>query len=177
MSRSYLLVCLLGAAYPVAGLAASHCGESEKTYFSCKVRGSAKVVSLCGAPNLLSGSQEDLQNGWLQYRFGVLGKPELVYPAQKKGSVFAFLGSWSQHKQISPQDTWGFDETLSFRNGTAEYAITIARYEREVYGVGVTQGAKFVSFPCAGASAERHGTVGDENRLFSELVRVVPQKQ
>ncbi len=175
MFRLISLACLLGLAYPACGLAASHCGQGETTYFSCKIKGSAKVVSLCGAPGLLSGNAEDLQNGWLQYRFGPLGKPELVYPARKQGSVFAFQGSWSQHKPISPDDTWGFDESLSFSNGNAEYGITIARYEGEFYGVGVTQGTRSALLACDGVSAERHGTAGDANRLFSELVRVVPQ--
>jgi hypothetical protein len=51
------------------------CESSERTIFSCRVRGN-KVVSVCAGENSGTGSP------YLQYRFGVPGAvPELVFPA------------------------------------------------------------------------------------------------
>ena len=76
---------LLVAASLVAPAAAAavntQCQPGEKVHFSCAVKG-GKVVSLCG----------DAGRSWLQYRFGPPGRPELVYPARKAGSVERFWG-------------------------------------------------------------------------------------
>jgi len=54
--------------------ARSHCASSDKTWYECTVKGD-KVVSLCG----------DEKPTWLQYNFGPIGKPELIYPKEKAG--------------------------------------------------------------------------------------------
>ena len=153
--------------------AASHCYSGESTYFSCPIAGSKKVVSLCGSADLLSKLGDNFTDSWLQYRFGVPGTPELIYPQKKTGSVETFTASWSQHKPISKDDTWGIDDNISFTSGSAEYMILVARYESESYGVSATHDGKQVFFPCAGASATRYATVGDTNGKFSRLVRIL----
>src|SRR5262245_35059347 len=52
----------------------SLCAAQEPIIFSCVVRRSAKIVSLCGSKNLTK------ENGYLQYRFGVPDKIELEFP-------------------------------------------------------------------------------------------------
>ena len=53
----------------------SHCIRSEITIFNCRI--GTKVVSVCGS-NPIS-----FQIGYLQYRFGFLKSPELIYPNKK----------------------------------------------------------------------------------------------
>ncbi len=47
---------------------ASHCNEAEKTVFNCSIKGSKKVASVCKGKRL-------------EYRFGLVGSPEFVYPS------------------------------------------------------------------------------------------------
>lgn len=63
-------VCLLVNAPAFA--AGTHCTQAEDTVFSCNL--GRKTVSVCAAKTLSATS------GYVQYRFGVLGKPELTYP-------------------------------------------------------------------------------------------------
>jgi len=62
----------------------SLCVEGEKVVFSCVIQKSAKVVSLCGSPDLAK------DRGYLQYRFGLPGKLELEFPQQKDSSPQSF---------------------------------------------------------------------------------------
>jgi len=59
----------------VAGEQATLCNVTEKTLFSCAMRASGKIASLCGSV--------DLAKPWLQYRMGRPGQtPELVVPSR-----------------------------------------------------------------------------------------------
>ena len=60
-----------------AGATGSHCGNDEALVFNCAV--GKKTVSVCGLKPLSGAGQH------LQYRFGKLGAPELVFPAQPLG--------------------------------------------------------------------------------------------
>lgn len=52
------------------------CESQEDVYFSCPVTG-GKIVSVCALKN------HDPNSGYVQYRYGVPGKLELVYPKSK----------------------------------------------------------------------------------------------
>jgi hypothetical protein len=56
----------------------SHCNPDESSLFSCKLT-NGKTVSLCASTDLAPDS------GYLQYRFGKLGKVELSLPAKARG--------------------------------------------------------------------------------------------
>ena len=56
----------------------SHCSELEQTIFSCSV--GKKIVSVCASKDISPTS------GYLQYRFGKKGAPELVFPASTEPS-------------------------------------------------------------------------------------------
>ncbi len=73
----------------MAAQARSHCAADEEVLFSC--RAGAKVLSFCA-----SKSSEVTPPTWIQYRFGRLGKAELVYPAKKVSPVGHFQYS-SEH--------------------------------------------------------------------------------
>jgi hypothetical protein len=67
-------------ALPVPSL----CEKAEKVVFSCQLKNSAKIVSLC------SSSKLSKTEGYLQYRFGVSGKIELEYPKQRSDAQKSF---------------------------------------------------------------------------------------
>ena len=74
--------------FPTLALSQSHCHKGEVTYFSCQTTQTEKVISICGSVI----SDEPADDSWLQYRFGRIGKIELTYPIQKKGSTQKFEG-------------------------------------------------------------------------------------
>lgn len=69
-----LLVCV--AMIPIAAIAGDpgHCAIGETVVFSCGI-GANKVASICVAP------KSNKHREYLQYRYGVLGKPEILLPA------------------------------------------------------------------------------------------------
>jgi hypothetical protein len=65
------------------------CYPHEEIYFSCPI--GRKIVSVCAAGNISP------KNGYVQYRFGRPGKPELEFPAEpgppmERFSITDFLG-------------------------------------------------------------------------------------
>lgn len=75
-------------AAPALAGSETHCKSGETNFFSCAIAGSNKVVSLCG-----NRDQETKQISWLQYRFGLIGHPEMIYPTTKHGSLSKFFGN------------------------------------------------------------------------------------
>jgi len=57
----------------------SQCSQDEQVLFSCTLKKTQKVISLCASKDLSANS------GYLQYRFGPLKKIELAIPQDKKG--------------------------------------------------------------------------------------------
>lgn len=64
--------------------AGTMCAAGEQIIFSCQLRGSAKLVSLCGSKTL---SRDE---GHLQYRFGRPGRIELEFPKNRADSQKQF---------------------------------------------------------------------------------------
>ena len=62
----------------------SLCGKDEKVVFSCSLKRSMKIVSLCSSQKLTKVS------GYLQYRFGVPDKIELEFPDNRADSLKVF---------------------------------------------------------------------------------------
>lgn len=97
---------LLVLAAPAVAAPPSHCGDRETVVFTCPVK--TKTLSVCaGAP---SGDVT-----YAQYRFGVIGKPELVHPPQAQG-FSAFRLQDSTHVS-------GTSTSLSFVNGEVGYEV------------------------------------------------------
>jgi hypothetical protein len=63
---------------------ANLCREAEQIVFSCQIKGSDKILSVCAAQNL------DRENGYLQYRFGTNKEVELEFPSNIRDSQMAF---------------------------------------------------------------------------------------
>jgi hypothetical protein len=94
-----------------AQAAGSLCDSAEQTFFSCPIKNSSKIVSVCGKG---SGSSE----GYLQYRFGLPGKIEFEYPANRSGSTKLF--GWDSRAHADVADDW-----LWFKNGGFVYSIFV----------------------------------------------------
>lgn len=117
---------------------ATHCRADEQTFFNCKVR-SGKSISVCGSKVVSAKS------GYVQYRFGLLGKPELEYPATATEGPARF--ALESHRPYQ-----GESEHLHF---------SIGKHECSVYQVHGTDtvphntAGVLVSGPSVGAKGER----------------------
>src|SRR5689334_25339939 len=102
-------VCLVVGVAPGAPQpAASLCEKSEKVIFSCSIKKSGKIVSLCSSVN----ASKD--QGYVQYRFGLPGKVELEFPKTLSGTQAQFKYSHYFRAQV--------DETeISFTSEGYQY--------------------------------------------------------
>ncbi len=89
--------------------AKSLCQASEQTIWSCLTTKN-KIASVCASKDLA----ED--KGYLQYRFGVLGKVELEFPKSRKDSQKAFKYARYTRPLVTML-------TLSFENEGVVYEI------------------------------------------------------
>lgn len=109
LNRLALLVLFALPTYCLGG--DTLCNSKEHVYFSCTVKGSGKLISLCG------NSLEDEDRFWLQYRFGAIGKIELAYPQRKK------LFRESGFKIRRSRRAFGYDGEVNFTNGGWSYTV------------------------------------------------------
>lgn len=93
-------------------LAATHCTEGEVTLFSCQLK-KGKTVSVCASKDLSPTT------GYLQYRFGKIGKIEMSLPEKMFGMPeMALSRSADGHAE--------YNELLIY-NGPFFYSITSFR--------------------------------------------------
>lgn len=92
----------------------THCKSGETNLFTCAVANSKKVVSLCGNLN-----DEANDNSWVQYRFGLIGHPEMIYPTFKRGSVDKFFG---RHQTSHGSSYYQYD--IWFHTGAYNYSVS-----------------------------------------------------
>lgn len=67
----------------------SHCKNNEKILLNCSIKNSEKILSLCGNGAELSYGMGDITPE-IQYRFGKLNNPELIFPKKMEGSTKYF---------------------------------------------------------------------------------------
>src|SRR5262245_25866074 len=112
-------VCLLfisfGYRVPESGArfaprAASLCSKDEKIVFSCPLKRSMKIVSLCSSQKLSKDA------GYLQYRFGAPGKIELEFPDNRADSLKAFKYSHYFRAKVDSTE-------ISFSRNGYTYAV------------------------------------------------------
>ncbi len=92
MNMYYRITLLLLIGLPstaLAGGAPSQCTGAEQVVFSCHV--GKKLLSLCMAKPAAG------QSGYLQYRFGPLQRPELVYPKALEPAAQNFFYSTASY--------------------------------------------------------------------------------
>ena len=79
---------------PLALRANSLCLTDERIIFSCAVKRTAKIISLCASKDL------DKERGYLQYRFGLPGRVELEFPKSRTGTQQQFRYSHYFRAQV-----------------------------------------------------------------------------
>jgi hypothetical protein len=97
-------------------LSATHCTPGEINYFTCNVKGSDKLVSVCGN-QFRSHDNPDGQindDAWLQYRFGRPGQVELIYPAAKTPLIKKFSGEYILANDIRLYSLTFFNHGFSY---------------------------------------------------------------
>ncbi len=126
----------------------SHCASEEKVIFSCSLS-DTKIVSLCASPSLTP------TDGYLQYRFGPVNKPELVYPTRKEHPKKYFQSGTQSY-------SGGGSAFLKFKKGDYTYIVLtgIGRGWGEKEGVVVEKSGKRIAYlPCRGPWTSEIGPV------------------
>ncbi|MBW8372186.1 MAG: hypothetical protein K0M66_14625 [Thiobacillus sp.] len=114
---------------PAAASPLTHCSSTETDFFSCSIVGSKKVVSLCG------GGTDAERVTWVQYRFGRISAPEMIYPSKEAKSLELFGGWYESHSgHHSMAEVW-------FHVGAYSYLIA-STTSFEVEGVMVDEPSK-----------------------------------
>lgn len=108
-----IVVMVLSTSIAFAGPASTHCSTEEQMLFSCQLKNN-KTVSLC------TSSDFSASNGYLQYRFGKMGKVELALPKERKGMPVDL-------RLIQSKDTFAEYNYISFSNGPFIYELTSFR--------------------------------------------------
>jgi len=106
----------------------NHCRSNETAVFNCPVSGGNKVLSLC------VGTLTPAGDGYLQYRFGPIGKPDLIFPD-------SLAGSHEQFRIHSVTYAGGWDTRVGFSVGAYTYQVYDQAYslgpqtpDKDVYG-------------------------------------------
>jgi len=109
------LLCVSQIAYGAGSL----CTKNETTYFSCSTK-AGKIISLCGKvfERDKRGDRVEVEDQWLQYRFGTPGAIELEYPRAKANSVSSFKA-----ERIRAQGGEVRLDAVSFVSGGIGYSV------------------------------------------------------
>ena len=86
----------------------TQCVADEKVVFSCSV--GKKTASICSSKDAAK------DKGYVQYRFGVIGKPEMTFPSQKDPANKNFNFSYDMFGG-------GGGSTISFSKGEFKYSV------------------------------------------------------
>jgi len=136
------------------------CASTERIVFSCAVKRSAKLVSLCASPDLSK------DHGYLQYRFGLPGKVELEFPKDRQGSQQKFRYQHYFRYQVDLTE-------ISFESDGYQYSIH-DDYNGEEKPRISTQG---VDVTAPGKGKEAHFVCGAKAKAdFSILADVLPNE-
>jgi hypothetical protein len=117
-----LLLCCFGTMFAVVSQASETlCLSKEKVIFSCRVKSSPKIISICSSSNLTA------DEGYLQYRFGTPARVEFTFPASKVDTQKQFTWKWNHPYQSSVID-------VKFRNSGYAYDVFSLEISEALYG-------------------------------------------
>ena len=145
----------------VVSAAPTHCGSDENVVFSCSA--GKKVASLCASRDLTKNL------GYMQYRFGPIGAPEMTFPSNRDHPS-------KQFKHANLMYSGGGGHILWFKSGDFAYTMYSAMLKggEEPTGVLVQKAGKRVAnVKCVsdviwnvdGAALERIGLPEDEGKF------------
>jgi hypothetical protein len=133
-----------------AAAADTWCSKDETTYFSCKIKGSEKVLSVCG------------KDSYLQYRFGKPGRIELQFPKNRVDSRSEFTVDHEYRQSVGTNE-----DSLRFASGAFHYRVFYFSYplsqEKDLgmgHGAGVEvarDGQTRAELQCDGAATSALG--------------------
>ncbi|MFO1418187.1 MAG: hypothetical protein U1E83_05905 [Methylotetracoccus sp.] len=141
--RSLMLASLLVVCAGAEASGQTHCSAEEATVFSCHTA-NGKLLSVCGSRALSAGT------GYVQYRFGKAGSPELLIPERTSTRAAGEIGAGTMSY------SGGGGAFLRFRRGTHAYVVYTA--------IGRGWGSR------AGVVVERQGRAVAEVRCAGEAV-------
>lgn len=155
--RAHLSI-LLVLALPATALASSartHCEAGETIVFSCST--GTRILSLCASPDVSKTS------GYLQYRYGVADKLELVFPEklQPPGKLFtpgtlAFSGGGGAYLQFK-KGAYTYTVFSAIGNWAASGGKATAE------GIAVKSGDnEIANFPCRKDANYVEGELGPD---------------
>lgn len=137
------MFCLIGSAQAQSAL--THCSSVENNYFSCRIKNSRNIVSICGKA-IKVGSEKYLDE-YLDYRYGRAGKIAFKFPPSPvRMSEEKFLGEYDK--------PYGEDfeaDSVFFTDHHVVHQITIVegRGIPSFTGLWVTRGEKISKYQCA----------------------------
>ncbi len=130
-----------------AATADTLCRPDEVVYFSCGIENSKKIVSLCGNKKfefLHAANEEQLNKEvWLQYRFGVPGKLELVYPEQKYESLNKFKATYTRNLPGTTSSLFFVTHGIVYSVNVWEIWLEESDTDNSFYGVVVMDESSF----------------------------------
>ena len=135
--------------------AESHCAPDEQVIFSCGIRDSSKVLSLCASRQLTK------EEGYIQYRFGAVGKSEFGFPPSREGSRVRF--SYSHYFRAQADRT-----EVRFRNGKYEYSV-FSDYEGDMRPAINESGVRI-----SDTSTEEEKTLLCKGKTVNQLALLAP---
>jgi len=131
------------------------CTKGEVVVFSCPLKNSTKIVSLC------SSTKFTKSDGYMQYRFGLPAKVELKFPNDRAQSQKSFQYSHYFRAQVDLTE-------ISFSSSGYTYTVFDSYNGEEKppvsdQGVTVTpsDGKKEVTLNCRGRAQANLGNLGD----------------
>lgn len=92
-----LLLTALLLTQTIGSFATSLCERGEDVVFNCRIRQSAKFVSLCATVSTVKGER---RAATLLYRFGKRGSPEFQFPSSSDNSLQKFKFSHYFRSQL-----------------------------------------------------------------------------
>ncbi|MCL5023673.1 MAG: hypothetical protein M1497_09965 [Nitrospirae bacterium] len=132
LRHAFLLMFTVFSAVSVFA-AENHCARDEQIIFSCGIKGSSKVLSVCGSGQLAK------DKGYVQYRFGAPGKIEFEYPSSREKSQIKFTYSHYFRARVDRTE-------VGFKNGRYEYSV-FSDYEGDVKPVVDERGVSISESP------------------------------
>jgi hypothetical protein len=125
MRVTLFIYLFIGAVVGIQAETDSHCIKTESVIFSCQIKDSDKIFSLCASKDISDTS------GYIQYRFGRLNKVELTFPNDRLHSQKRFLYRHYFRSQVDRVE-------IAFVNHGEKYTI-YSYYEGDGEGTPVEE--------------------------------------
>lgn len=139
--------------------AESLCKPEETVYFSCKIRHSDNLVSLCGSVLFGKQTSDSADEGkWLQYRFGKKAKPSFIFPSDRPESLAKFKGMYINNKLQ--------EFLISFVIGEFSYNVESSYSFNGIQVLKLNQRRAVIDkkeFPCSGVPVTSDTSYGRSN--------------